>query len=403
MVHILDTLARLENKFDNLALPGAAPTPDTSTTSVASMQYPSSATSSKGGLRSESDSQAGASTEIRRSYQHLTVPHKVLLWPSIYIHLINSGIQAASDLQFVLQEGTQWFIKREMNKHPAQLPYDAGLPCFAFNAGTSQQGYSSKVGFPTLTIQQINEYTDAYFSTFNVLFPILNREIFVNETVGSMIRDGYGDGDPQAVLALLVFALGAVAIDGVRERPINVANGVPSGFRGGDAERPPGLEIFNEARRRLGFVISLCSLENVQIMLLQASYYEASARHLDFWRLTVAASMAVQVLVKCQSSDWNSMQGDLLKRAYWTCVLSEDLYHLDLDLPQTGIAQLEDEVPLPYFHEVQHSPGSAGQTINDERSHFQYQFLAMVALRRLIARIHGVIYECKLALRCSLG
>ena len=32
--------------------------------------------------------------------------------------------------------------------------------------------------------------------------------------------------------------------------------------------------------------------------------------------------------------------GDLIKRAYWTCILSEDFYHLDLDLPRTGIDQL---------------------------------------------------------------
>lgn len=78
------------------------------------------------------------------------------------------------------------------------------------------------------------------------------------------------------------------------------------------------------------------------------------------------------------------------------------LYHLDLDLPQTGIHHLEDEVPLPYFHEAQDPPG----VLSDERSHFQYHFLAMIALRRLIARIHSVIHECKcscsmLGLSCS--
>ena len=67
------------------------------------------------------------------------------------------------------------------------------------------------------------------------------------------------------------------------------------------------------------------------------------------------------------------------------------LYHLELDLPQTGIHTMEDQVPLPYFHE----PRTGNSTVSDDKSHFQYHFLAMVALRRLIARIHGSIHGSK--------
>ena len=137
------------------------------------------------------------------------------------------------------------------------------------------------------------------------------------------------------------------------------------------------------------------SLENVQILLLEAVYYESHARHLDFWRATVAASMACQMLITCKTIDWSSTQGDLVKRAYWTCMLSEDFYHLDLDLPRTNIVALQDEVPLPYFHDAHDLHGESGPLISEERSHFQYHFLAMIALRRLIARINATIHECK--------
>lgn len=390
MVHILDTLTRLENKFDNLSLGHSnASTPDMLTRST--NNYPSSQSSGKI-QRAGEDLPQDFPVELQRSYQHLTVPHKVILWPSIYIHLINSGIGATSDLQFILQEGTPWFIRQEMAKHPLPLPFDAGLPSVQLTE-PSEGGYSSRTAFPTLTVPQIQEYADAYFNTFNVLCPILNQDAFMEDVVARLVREGYADGDPSSVLALMVFALGKVAVDGVFGQPISVLSNSPSGFRGGTMDKPPGIEIFNEARRRLGFVMTLCSLENVQILLLQATYYEANARHLDFWRCTVAASMACQVLVRCQSIDWSSQEGDMIKRAYWACILSEDLYHLDLDLPQTGIHTLEDEVPLPYFHEAQELQRGAGRAV-DERSHFQYHFLAMIALRRLIARIHGVIHEC---------
>lgn len=389
MVHILDTLTRLENKFDNLSLGQSnASTPDMMTRS--SNAYPSSQSSSRNARPGED-----LPIELQRSYQHLTVPHKVILWPTVYIHLINSGIAASSDLQFILQEGTPWFIRQEMAKHPLPLPFDAGLPSVQLTE-PSEGGYSSRTAFPTLTLPQIREYTDAYFNTFNVLCPILNQDAFMDDVVTRLVREGYSDGDPSSVLALMVFALGKVAIDGVFGQPISVQGNSPSGFRGGRMDKPPGIEIFNEARRRLGFVMTLCSLENVQILLLQATYYEANARHLDFWRCTVAASMACQVLIRCHSIDWSSQEGDMIKRAYWACILSEDLYHLDLDLPQTGIHTLEDEVPLPYFHEAQELQHGTGRVV-DERSHYQYHFLAMIALRRLIARIHGVIHECKMS------
>jgi hypothetical protein len=394
MVHILDTLTRLENKFDTLTLSNPnSPAPDLALSrqlgKVSSDQSPSGSSGPKGS-NTDADGPSEFPRELQQSYQHLTVPHKIILWPSIYIHLINSGIQAASDLQYVLQEGTPWFIRQEMAKHPHSLPCDVSLSSFSLNQNAAAQGYSTSVAFPNLTIQQIRDQSDAYFNTFNVLFPLLNRDTFMNDTVAPLLRDGYKDGDVNAVLALLVFALGQVAIEGVFERPISLIDGQPSGFRGGTVDRPPGLAIFNEARRRLGFIISHTSLEMVQVQLLEAIYYESTARHLDFWRATVAASMTCQVLVKCKSVDWTSTEGDLTKRAFWSCVLSEDFYHLDLDLPRTGIVGFEDEVPLPYFHDAHDQPSGP---ISEERSHFQYHFLAMIALRRLIARINQTIHE----------
>lgn len=401
MVHILDTLARLENKFDNLAVSRGNSTPDVNSPPFGtSTSGASSSSFMKTPAKDEYPRSRDIPTELQQAYQHVTVPHKIMLWPAVYIHLLNSGIAAVSDLQYVLQEGTPWFIKREMSKHPDPLPPDIGLPCFAVNIEAAEHGRSSNVGFPTLNIPQMHELSDAYFQTFNVLSPLLNKDTFMNEVVARLIREGYGDGDAGSVLALLVFALGQVAIEGVFHRPISVVNGLPSGFRGGSLEQPPGLGLFNEARRRLGFIATQCTLENVQIMLLQSTYFESTARHLDFWRSTVAASMACQVLIRCQPIDWSTTNGDLVKRAYWTCILSEDLYHLDLDLPQTGIHTMEDEVPLPYFQDIQNQQQDSGSVSaagsgNEGRSHYQYHFLAMIALRRLIARIHGVIHECE--------
>lgn len=58
------------------------------------------------------------------------------------------------------------------------------------------------------------------------------------------------------------------------------------------------MSTFNEARHRWGFVATSISLESVQIMLLQAMYLETHARHTDFWRSTVEASIVCEGLIK---------------------------------------------------------------------------------------------------------
>lgn len=136
---------------------------------------------------------------------------------------------------------------------------------------------------------------NAYFSTFNGLFPILDREEFVSDVLQVVARTGFGDSDFPSIIALLVFALGSAAEEGTYGLPL-MPN---SGIRGGTATRPPGLELFNEARRRLGFIMTQCNVENIQCLLLASSvsvqksswisffllmsifsiYYEACARH----------------------------------------------------------------------------------------------------------------------------
>lgn len=393
MVHILDTLNRLENKFDNLAFPSSVGS-DVTPPSQHRSDSQSSFTPAQRNPR-ERDTSDEIQVESQRTSDRLTLPHKVILWPTIYMHLLNSGIPAASDLQYVLQEGTLWLVRREMAKHHKILPADTVLPstpAVIIDMDGREQTHPFNVHFTNLTVQQIQEYSNAFFNTFNVLYPLLNRDSFMNDIVAKLMREGYGLGDSGSVLALLVFALGQVAVEGVFARPINYTDGQPSGFRGGSLQYPPGIAMFNEARRRLGFVAMQCTLENVQIMLLQAMYCEANARHLDFWRSASAASMACQVLIKCQPFAWNTLQGDLIKRAYWTCVLSEDFYHMDLDLPQTGIDSLQDDVPLPNFQDT-NEQHSASMGSSEGRAHFHYHFLAMIALRRLIARIHTAIHE----------
>ena len=170
--------------------------------------------------------------------------------------------------------------------------------------------------FPVLTSDRITKYTNSYFRTFNLLYPVLDHGLFMTNTLAPFLANGFGYGDASSVLALLVFALGQLATDGVSGAPITTVLGVSSGICGGTRRKPPGLESFNEARARLGSITFLCDPVSVQVQLLQASYFEANACHVEYWRSTMAASMACQVLAQRPGVQWPALRGDLIKRAY---------------------------------------------------------------------------------------
>lgn len=115
----------------------------------------------------------------------------------------------------------------------------------------------------------MHRLTAAYFDTFNFLYPFMDRRTFESDTLAKVSSEGF-DRDVDSVIALMVFCLGEVAIESLTGTPIAEKNGLKSGIRGGTSTRPPGLALFNEARKFLGFVLCEHRLENVQIFSLVA-------------------------------------------------------------------------------------------------------------------------------------
>jgi hypothetical protein len=120
-----------------------------------------------------------------------------------------------------------------------------------------------------LTRDVMHRLATSYFDTFNFLYPFMDRQNFISDTLTRVHSEGF-DGDTDSVIALLVFALGELAIECSRGTPIEIHNGRPSGVRGGTISRPPGLALFNEARKRIGFVFTQCGVKTVQILSLAA-------------------------------------------------------------------------------------------------------------------------------------
>lgn len=359
MVHILDSLARIENKFDSLAL---------STSLIGHSIAPTSNNASQ-----EPTKQGDGAS--------LTNAQRIIFWPSIYIHLVETQPSATLNLQQIFHRGSSWFIEQEALRHASTLAPYVGLA----TESLARDGHPPIITFPWLTIDKIQQYSEAYFHTFNVFNPLLDQAQFTDEVITPLLTEGYAYGDTKGIIALLVYALGQLALEGTLGTPISVNSGV----RGGSSDRSPGIEIFHEARKRLSVVSSHGTLESVIIHLLTALYYQANALHLDFWKATWCASVACQAYIRCSPHDLQSAEMEPLRQVFWMCQLNENICRFDLDMPVLALQDYREVIPAP-----------SRNFIKDDRPHHHY-FPAFVQLDRLITEIYTLILEREFYLSTS--
>lgn len=387
---VFEALQRVESKLDSLGLSSSDPSEvspaDTQRTPSGRPAVTASSLSKRTEHATSSITQSML-LQLRKASACLTAPHKVLLWPSIYAEIMSSEIPLASDLFEIVDEGVIWFARTEHTRRVTTLPAQIALPSATINVSGRPSGSSPNTVFPTLPSEQVRRYCAAYLDTFNLVYPILDREDVV-QIQEKILLQGHADGDTSSVILLLVVALGQVSVDGVTGAPISTIDGHASGFRGGSSSNPPGLAAFNEARRRYGFIATDCTLENIQVLLLQMVYLESHARHIDFWRLVTAASTAFLGLMKVQRIDWTSAYGHQARCIFWICALNENFYHFDMDLPDTGIASLEDDVPIPDFTTSCRDDQAIDKLVPWL---FHAQFLALITLRAITGRIHDAM------------
>jgi hypothetical protein len=194
----------------------------------------------------------------------------MLIWPAIQQLLLQALPSNIGDLTSLEQEGSAFIIR--IQEGTPKLSQDEALqdrPFVGMQSQATRVTGGARITFPGLTREIMHQLATAYFDTFNFIYPFMDRQNFISDTLTKVYTEGF-NGDTESVIALLVFSLGELAIEGSRGNPIEVYNGRASGVRGGTASKPPGLALFNEARKRIGFVLTECDLENVQIYSLAA-------------------------------------------------------------------------------------------------------------------------------------
>jgi hypothetical protein len=116
----------------------------------------------------------------------------------------DSGVLAVAskDLQSIARLGSPWLLQREISKHRGKLPCNVCIQCSISN--------SESVVFPGLTVERVDEYSSAYFNTFNVPLPLLDLNIFKLSVFSSHMLRPYPDFEDELRIELPSPLAGAI-------------------------------------------------------------------------------------------------------------------------------------------------------------------------------------------------
>ncbi|KAL8422776.1 hypothetical protein RB596_003170 [Gaeumannomyces avenae] len=330
---------------------------------------------------------SGPSSITMAPYTFTSSVHQMLRWPVVQglLESISLSIPSVSASMIESEGATRALgLDNPTNRLPTG---DAGAVTYALTAvGISATVSSQSTGSP-LTSGLMEDLASAYFNTFYMCYPILDQQHFMTQVLGSVARDGFTDSI-QSTLVFLVLALGEIAILGFHGPPVSASGSPqPSGVKGGTPRHPPGLALFNEARRRMGFNLTECSLEAVQVFALAGMYCEACSSHMEFWRMTTTASLACHALITGNPSELSSPRATMIRRCFWYCCIVENYLGTELGLPQSGLESLEDAVGPPAL-----TVSFTAENFDGTHWSLSQEYLASaIALRRLSLDAHKTL------------
>jgi hypothetical protein len=252
----------------------------------------------------------------------------------------------------------------------------------------------------SLSISTIRELSDAYFATFNLATPVLDRQLYFQRTLGGAIHAGF-DYDADSCVVLMTLALGCFGKHAMLEAsktspdyyvsPTTEQNTYAEPDYG-VAEDIPGLMFFNEARKRIGFLESQHNMQITQFYLLAATYYGQLMRPVDCWSMTMRAGIGCVKFWQSERCE-DEFTLDMYSRLFWITVFYDAVLTQELiGLPSSKVRDMEDQVPLPKFVHYSQGVGVPVQHDDQDDSFYHYHFLSQIAHRIFLTRVYTTSY-----------
>ncbi|KAJ5575767.1 hypothetical protein N7535_002693 [Penicillium sp. DV-2018c] len=307
--------------------------------------------------------------------------HGVIVWPGAQQILPKQLLTAYAML------GKNYVIELESARAP--------LPLFT-------SPYPLQAGehwLEALPLAMIRGLADAFFSVFNPSMPIMDKGFFFTFTLGSALQSGFRY-NLESCLVLNVLALGCLAVLAYQEGdyPLPGTQGPrfePPEWMNVVYEEQPGLRFFNEARRRIGFLMCDNDIQSCQFYLLSSVYYNQIPRPMDSWAMIHRAATCCLSMLTNHNVNFDEWEGDMKSRVYWNTLMNETILVQELHLPSSGLSRLEEKVPIPKFigfETINYSATRFNASTLVDDSYFQYHFLAQVAHRIILTRIRHSLY-----------
>jgi hypothetical protein len=182
--------------------------------------------------------------------------HGVILWPGARQILPDELLNSYKVL------GKNYVIELESTRPPLPMFTDP----FPLHAGEQW--------LEVLPITMIKGLADAFFSVFNPFTPIMDKSFFFSFTLGSAIESSFGY-TVESCIVLNVLALGCLAVLAYQEGNYPLSDSRGNHFEPPDwmnvvYEEQPGLRFFNEARRRIGFLMCDNDIQSCQFYMLSS-------------------------------------------------------------------------------------------------------------------------------------
>ncbi|KAF5012368.1 hypothetical protein FDECE_1595 [Fusarium decemcellulare] len=227
---------------------------------------------------------------------------------------------------------------------------------------------TSQIELPTLVPDETDLLVQNFFRLVHHFHPVLDQRTF-HDLYNRVLDDRLRPDLPSALI-LVVLALGAVsaATPKLTEPSWN-----------------PGIQYFTPAIRIL-LAESLLSFGGntilPQALYLAALYYSYLSRPLLAWRLVHMASTDVQHYwirsEKLLRDGQGGSQDQSILRVFWAILVLECDILAEHHLPRSGIEKIVDKLPYPW------SDGPSEP--------YMHRWLADLSSRRLLNRIHYVLY-----------
>ncbi|KAK9481766.1 hypothetical protein V1527DRAFT_486305 [Lipomyces starkeyi] len=243
-----------------------------------------------------------------------------------------------------------------------------------------------------LDLSHIQPFVTSFFKNVNPFYAIVSPFSWQSYYRIALSR-GFRAG-PESVIVLLVLALGEASM----EEPLTLC-------------RPhspiPGLKFFASSWPLVANILISNSITDAQALMLTSAYLFYLVRPLEAWTILSATCTKIRAIIATTPPETLPHdEKEQLERIFWNALVFERLEYplntyfqdnvltrgsdllAELDLPHSGIELHEDDVGLPSGFISVPEQASLAPGSDD-----LWYFLAGIAIRRLLNRVHHMLYS----------